>query len=441
MTKGSHWWKEWLRRYRHLIPMLFILLVLTIPELENAWTWDPCALQEMDHDIFTTLVYRPLARWALHFKPSPDPSVVIVYIDPATAPPELLTNTCLARVFLAKLVDDVSSLGAKAIVIDKYYSDSSCTDEIKNNIFKTAMTNKTVPIVVGQPTHRLTNKKGTDNGCLALSNRFDFGGQKVRYGLTRLNSDVLKLPLRWPVFRDSDDPKIDQPLNKNSDIGDTLSLMAARQVDPTVDDKSSPVPRLLALGVHPYTSFLDLRSTDAMAVRCSKEQDPRDANDQKLNCTNMQFPPHSLGPQNAKVDLANKIVVIGDLSDQDMQPFPDAEKERPGVYLQANYIQSILDRRFLQEIPLHVTLIGLVLFIVAISCLHLFLDPKPAFLFSFGALATIVLVSLIVLVKWDYFTPLWALWSAAIVVAVRSLELRAHHLSTEVKEDPLHPLD
>jgi hypothetical protein len=445
MKEISRSWKEKLRRYGHILLMVLILLVLTVPELENAWTRDPCALQEMDQDFLTTHVYQRLSQWALHFKPSPPPSVVIVYIDPRTEPPELLTNTCLARVFLGKLVDDISGLGAKAIVIDKFYSKTSCSDDTKNGPFKTAMTNKTIPIVVGQPTHLLTDAKGSDKGCLALSPQFDFGGQKVKYGLTRLNNDVLKLPLRWPVFRDSDDPKVDKAinddLNPNKDMlaGDTISLVAARQIDPAVDAESDPVAKLIALHVHPYTSFLDLPSTNAMAVRCSTEQDLRDANNEKLVCPDKPSPRNALGPE--KVDLAGKIVVIGDLSDQDMQPFPDEKKERPGVYLQANYLQSILDRRFLQEIPWYVTLIGLFVFIVAIYCLHFFVKRWSPTRISLAMLAVTLLICLVALVWHHYYTPLWALWTAATVVAVRSLESKAHELSGEFKKNASHSVD
>jgi hypothetical protein len=443
VNKISLSWKEKLRRYWHIVLMVVILLALIVPELEHVWTREPCGLQEMDQDFITTLVYKRLSQWVLDSKQSPPPSVVIVYIDPKTDPPELLTNTCLARVFIGKLVDDISSLGAKAIVIDKFYSDTSCSDETRNTPFKAAMTNKTIPIVVGQPTHLLA--KDSEQGCLALSPQFDFGGQKVKYGLTRLNNDVLKLPLRWPVFRATDDPKVDKAindeLNPNKDMlaGDTISLMAARQIEPAVDAKSDPVAKLIALHVHPYTSFLELPSTNAMAVRCSTEQDPRDANNEKLVCPDKPSPRNAIGPEG--VDLAGKIVVIGDLSDQDMQPFPDEKKERPGVYLQANYLQSILDRRFLQEIPWYVTLIGLFVFIVAIYCLHFFVKRWSPTRISLAMLAVTLLICLVALVWHHYYTPLWALWTAATVVAVRSLESKAHELSGEFKKNASHSVD
>ena len=434
MSKSPHSWRERLRRYRHLAPMVLILLILTVPELEKAWTWDPCALQETDQDIVTTLLYPHLVRWVLHFKTNNAPTVAIVYIDPATDPPDLLNNTCIARGFLAQLVDDVSSLGAKAVVIDKFYSDNSCNDKAQNRIFTTAMTNKSIPIIVGQPTHLLADEKGNDKGCLALSNKFDFNSAKVKFGLTRLNSDVLKIPLRWPLFHDNDDPKTAKPIDQPPDIGDTLSLMTAKQIDPTIDT-TGRLRKLLASKVHPYTSFLELASTSAMVVRCSTEPALNDKNssDYYAKCSDLVSQPHSLGKQN--LDLAGKIVVIGDLSDQDMQPFPDERKERPGVYLQANYIQSILDGRFLQEIPLYLTLILLVLFIFATYCLHMFLEPWPAFRVSLATLVILLVASFVVMLKWSYFTPLWALWTAAIVVAIRFLETKAHHLGTEFKHD------
>jgi hypothetical protein len=430
--------------------MVVILLVLTVPELENVWTREPCALQEMDQDFLTTLVYKPLSRLLLGFKQSPSPSVVIVYIDPKTDPPELLTNTCLARVFIGKLVDDISSLGAKAIVIDKFYSKDSCSDKNVNGAFGTAMTNKTIPIIVGQPTQLLSDDKGTDKGCLAISPQFPLDPQKVKYGLTRLNNDVLKLPLRWPLFRDTDNPRVDKPINDDSNpkiddkdlhAGDTISLMAARQIDWRVDQESDPVAKLIALHVHPYTSFIELPFTNAMKVRCSKEPEILDANGEKLDCTKIQFPKDAIDPR----ALAGKIVVIGDLSDQDMQPFPDEKKERPGVYLQANYLQSILDRRFLQEIPWYVTLIGLVVFIVAIYCLHFFLEGWSPTRISLAMLAVTLLVCLVALLWRQYYTPLWAIWTAATVVAVRSLESKAHELahkqSVQLKKGTSHSAD
>jgi CHASE2 domain-containing sensor protein len=117
-----------------------------------------------------------------------------------------------------------------------------------------------------------------------------------------------------------------------------------------------------------------------------------------------------------------------------MQPFPGGEK--PGVWLQANYVQSLLDHRFLREIPLWVTVIGILLFIFAVYCLFWYLEnPERALLYSLILLAVLIVISLGVLVSTSYFTPLWALWGGSVLVSFRYLETKAHHLSAHLKQE------
>jgi uncharacterized CHY-type Zn-finger protein len=419
--------------------MLIFLGVLVVPELDNAWISDPCALQESEQGWLSTLVYGTLSSWAfsLHnfFHKQLDAPVIIVYINPATDPTELLTNTCLARDFLANLVIDITDAGAKAIVIDKYYSDGSCSNKTKNENFKTILNQNAarIPIVVGQPTKLLSYTDKAKESCLALATPFDFGpSSHVKYGLTRLNGDVLKIPLRWPVFKDRIHPT--DALTPDGS-GDSLSVVAAESVEPGLDNKGSSFQKFLALNQHPYTSFRELPSTTAMTVRCDAEQKPTDADGNELSCTKARNPPD--GSTYKKPNLQGKIVVIGDLSDQDMQPFPDANKEEPGVYLQANYVKSILDQRFLKEVPFFLTLSGFVLFIIAVYCLHLFL-PEQALLVSSIALSTIVFVSFVSLMIFHYYTPLWALSGAAVFVVIRFFETKAHDYSHQVTAEKSH---
>jgi CHASE2 domain-containing sensor protein len=434
---------QWKKRRRHIRPlalMFLFLAILVIPELDNAWTSNPCALQESEQGWLSTMVYGTLSSWAfsLHnlFHKELDTPVTIVYINPQTDPTELLTNTCLARDFLAGLVTDVVNQGAKAIVIDKYYSYGSCSNDKKNENFRTILNEnaKRVPIVVGQPTKLLAYTDKAKDSCLTLAEPFDFGPfSQVKYGLTRLNSDVLKIPLRWPVFKDRAHPK---DVLTADGSGDSLSLVAAENIEPGLI-KDSSFQSFLALNKHPYTSFRDLPSTTAMTVRCDAEQQPTDADGNGLPCTKARNP--SDGSTYRKPDLKGQIVVIGDLSDQDMQPFPDANKEEPGVFLQANYVKSILDQRFLREVPFFITFVGFILFIIAVYCLHLFL-PEQAFLVSSISLFAILIVSFVTLMAFHYYTPLWALSGAAVFVVIRFLETKAHDYGHQATGENSHPL-
>jgi CHASE2 domain len=443
MTEVSRPWKQRLRHYWPIIPLVLIMLLLAVPELDNMgyapWASNPCDLQEIDQGGFSARLYAPITRWALRLAPTP--TVAIVYIDPKTEPAEILTNTCAARVFLSRLVEDLNTLHANVIVIDKYYSNTSCTEEEKNKIFLDAMDKSALPIVVGQPTHALADPSKT-GGCLALSPRFEFAKKaNVHYGLTRINSDTLKLPLRWPVFQESDKHGVaPTQIPEDTGAGDSLALVAARQEDPNIE-KDASVQKLLAMHLHPFTTFLDLPNTNAMTVLCSAEAVPRDAYGRPFGtaCNGMVQPINNLDKNN--LQLNGKIVVIGDKADEnDMQPFPGAEK--PGIWLQANYIQSLLDHRFLREVPLGLTLICLVLFIFVVYGLFWYLEkPERALLTSLIVLAVLIMVSLAILVSTSYFTPLWALWGGSVLVIFRYLETKAHHLSAHLKQKYTHPTE
>jgi CHASE2 domain-containing sensor protein len=446
----------WNRCQSHtsFILMLVFLFILAVHEVfESVWIADPYALQESDPGIFANFVYLHLASLAFYFHKDAGPPVTIVYIDPATDPPYLLTNTCLARDFIAELVQDITKLGAKAIVIDKFYSDGSCSDSTTNQNFRNVLNSiaERLPVVVGQQTKLSPKADNTQERCLELSNPFDFETSegaivkretsKVHFGLTRLNSDVLKIPLRWPVFKDGRCPK-DGLTSAGS--AESLSLVAAEQIEPSLKENGSSLQNL-SLSQHPYTSFLEIPSTTAMTVRCDVEQKPVDASGNELDCAKARS-------RNSCECLKGKVVMIGDMSDQDMQPFPDSKlesqsrsqdeppKDRPGVFLQANYTQSILDQRFLREIPFWFTLIGLVFYIFSVYFLHFFKrSTEYAEFLSLIALLLLILISFIALVTLHYYTPLWAIASAAIFVVFRYFETKAHHYSDQVKGKGSHP--
>src|SRR5271168_3853729 len=109
MSEGPLW-KRVRRHVRPLILMLLNLLVLVIPEIENAWISDPCALQETEQGFLATHLYHYLSEWAFYFHKETGAPVAIVYIDPTTDPANLVTNTCPARAFIGQLVKDIITL-------------------------------------------------------------------------------------------------------------------------------------------------------------------------------------------------------------------------------------------------------------------------------------------------------------------------------------------
>jgi hypothetical protein len=221
-----------------------------------------------------------------------------------------------------------------------------------------------------------------------------------------------------------------------------LSLVAAKVVNPNLESNPT-LGKLVAAQIDPYTTFLNLPNITALTAMCSAEPSPRAPIDGRPGdelCKPWVRPVDNLNGRN--LSLASKIVVIGDLSDTDMKPFPTDLKPfppgtRPGVFLHANYIQALLDHRFLLEIPTPVTVGLVVLYVLIIYCLywahdeagHPRLTAEQAGLWSLGVLAVIVLLSFLALVTMSYYTPLWALWGAGVFMVFRYLEASGHHRS------------
>ncbi|MGA1982551.1 MAG: CHASE2 domain-containing protein [Acidobacteriaceae bacterium] len=447
-----------LRQFWLIIPLVAILAALMMSDLGDFMgvsplaSSNPCALTDSPQSSISARMYLPIAKWALRYTPSP--SVAIIYIDPAHDPADLLTNVCASRAFLSRLVPALNTLNAHVIVIDQYISANACAEQGKNQAFIKAMESSKVPIVVGQQTHALPQTSAA-SGCLALTPKLEFSpSSKVHYGLTRIDNDDLKIPLRFTVYTDptvspaaapttepaTASPPAPVPLPATA--GDTLSLVAAKLVNPRIES-NRVLSKLLAPQIDPYTTFLNLPHITALTALCSAEPSPRAPIDGQPGddlCKPWVRDPNNLDGN--QLSLAGKVVVVGAISDQDMKPFPTnlapfPPGERPGVFLQANYVQALLDHRFLQQIPTPVTLGLLVLYVLIVYSLYWAHDQtgRPRFtldqagFWSLVVLAGVVACSFLVLVTMSYFTPLWALWGAGVFMVFRYLEASGHHRS------------
>jgi hypothetical protein len=444
-----------------LAPLLAVLVALLISDIGSFAGYSKsvsCDLNnEAEQSGLSVSIYRQLASWGFHPKPfssdpnHPYPNVSYVTIDANTEPPGLLNNVCDAREFLGRLTGDLNTLGARVIVIDRYFSPGVCADQEKTGHLIASLQASAAPVVVGQPTHALND---TSDGCLALSPKLDVpsssAATKVFYGLTRLNSESLKIPLRWPVFKEP--PTLGSsaiksamnlpagpaaPPEQVSDVsqGNGLALVAAEAFDPSV--ASTPrLQKLLGAWAHPYTTFFKLPTVNAMTALCNAEPShlygpnpPTSATPSAPDlCAAWILPAGQL--EQLKLMVAGKVVVIGDLTSQDTHHFPGGDV--PGVFLQANYVQSILDRRFIEEAPLWIALAGLALFTAAVYCLYWAHDKKgnplltatQAGIGSLVLLALMVLIAVVALFGSSYFMPLWALWAAVVFLVFRYLQAR-----------------
>ena len=193
------------------------------------------------------------------------------------------------------------------------------------------------------------------NKALVLEPSLLFLPGSVREGISRFDKDTRKLPLDWPVYRDLESVESEQPQRQS-----TLALAAADLYDPQL--RSYPaLQRLLKKHEFPFTTFLtedEIGSLSPSELVCAGKSPP----DWRA-CEGRI-------PQNASLQkLRNRIVLIGEESLKDAHDTPIGRV--PGVVLQANYIESLLDDRYLLPSPwllqLAMTLLGLVLIDVIVD--------------------------------------------------------------------------
>lgn len=438
-----------------LCGMLLILGFLVYDDLDAVagshmpWAEDPCGLHDNEQNTLSSRSYLHIANWALVSRASAAPGheVVLLDITTQTTPPSVTTNSCESRSLLARVINYLNQLGAGAIVIDQYFSPEFCTEDSATAAFIAAVQHSRIPVVLGLGTHALP--KATSSGCLALNSPLLIpNAPHLSYGLTRLVNDDLRVPLSWPINKDPSQPvapiAVSCPYNtvadpkhdcsKPPDSEPSLALAAALAARPQIQN-SAKLASAVQGQLYPYTTFdPDVPEENAMDVVCTADPHSPDILGKPIEPACQAWTP--INRSRSSIDLRGKTVLIGNVVATDMKPFPTGDKS--GLYLHANYIQSILDSRFLIAVPPAITVTGLILFLFAVYLLYWIADCHPwallsstaqAGLWSVGAFAVIVLISLVVLLKYSYYTPLWALWGAATIVVVRFLDAFGHHQS------------
>jgi CHASE2 domain-containing sensor protein len=277
-----------------------------------------------------------------------DHYVRLVTLVRSREPNEIFDNICKQRLFMGKLLEKIEASGPAVIVIDKFFSPHSCPnpDDDGNKKLLESLRNTQIPIVLGLKTSdpddlaAQTPLSDTETKALEKANlvleptlRFSAGGN-VKYGLIRANRDTRRIPLQWAVFNDRKDLAAGQPPQTLP----TLSKLGADGYDAT----TFAVPKLrklLSKNTHPFTSFLteaEIPTFAAIDLIC----DPAFA--RAPNWEDCQT--GSLGN-----DLfRNHVVVIGNRTTDDFHA--SVIGTVPGVVLQANYIESLLDDRYFRPV-------------------------------------------------------------------------------------------
>jgi hypothetical protein len=396
---------------------------------------DKCALLERGDSEESATSYAQVV--ASGYRKVRSRRVTVIPLREEAAPPMVLNNVCEQRWYLARLAQELTALGATAIVLDKFFGPDSCpNDDPGTSDLVSATQSSKLPVVVGVGSH--APKADSRNVCLIESSSLNFGNKRdpngnpttqpaVIPGLIRLNSDTRKVPLNWFSYRNDEAFKAgEEPTDAN--LG-TLSWVAASLVDRDLKSEVALV-RLRAAGQHPFTSFIDpdtISRVDALSILCASKQNGEIASRYHIDCT--EHPPED-------VEILGRLIVIGDdVSGHDRHRlFGD---DVSGVYLQANYIESLLDGRYLRSFGA-----GWDFAIFAVWLVFLYLmfwiQPEIALLLSL-LVALLVRYLMIQLVLWKGLYPeMWVQELAAFALVLKYIDSRGHGIVDAIKERRAH---
>ncbi len=240
-------------------------------------------------------------------------------------------NLCRARAYTADLLRSIAAQHPAVIVIDKFYSPSSCADAPQPTAeLLAAARSIQVPLIIGESTTPATAER--DKSCLVRKPQLDFGAANVIHGLTRLNLEAERIPLQWRILPAETE-------GVKAQTSDSISLAAVKAYDADFESHRR-LQTLLSADQHPYANLqVKLPRETSNQLLC----DAGTAAMQKrwgLDCSE----------PNPHLRLLGRVVLIGDEVESDHWPVLDSRMW--GFDLQAHYIQAVLSGSYLRGLPL-----------------------------------------------------------------------------------------
>jgi len=347
---------------------------------------------------------------------------------------DIQSNVCQGRLYLADLLRSIAAQHPAVIVVDKFFGPASCKAFPQSTAeLLAAVQSTSIPIVVGQFTDAAPAER--NGACLVRKPMLDFGAPNVHSGITRLYTELDKIPLQWEVLNSPIAPGASNaPDTVTTD--DTLSWAAVKLFAPDFAQR----PRMRALVDSPTAPFANLKielprqsSTQVLCSIGTAEMRTR----WSVDCSG---PPSTL-------PIAGKIVLIGSEDVVDLKK-DVLGSDVWGYDLQGRYMQALLSGAYLRDTPSWVVYVLFGGFLVLIEVVPLALQAllpqwrgrlllrsayrRKRYLWVIcWTLAFLCLTSLICLGA-GYLPPLAVFGDIGIIVVARLLFLAAGSRNTEI---------
>ena len=234
----------------------------------------------------------------------------------------------------------------------------------------------------------------TDGAIRPEPSLFD-ANPEVGRGIVNIDRDTRRMALRWCG---TVDPKSG---STTPDSCEALALRVARAYDRQIMVKSPRLREALAGDRHPYISFMRPEQFCRLAVKRTLEFERVDPPEGSVD--------PSVCPSEPGADLTylhGKIVLVGETS-RDLDTHVSVVGSVSGLFMQANYIEALLDDRYFRPAPGLDYMFGIAMFaIVTLVPLALHAHPRWALVFVGASLVAMMgLVVGLILLGGLYVNP------------------------------------
>jgi hypothetical protein len=318
------------------------------------------------------------------------------------------------------------------IVVDRFFDSSKCavdnkeradTRKLKDTLSALEVR---VPIVSGVDVSPSKSVRHGPNPGISGDDALPFA-----LGIINLDFDNRRLPLRWATL----DQKKDVDILTETNNGLSLALEAAGQYDPRILEKNRRLKRMVDRGENPYISFLkedQFTQFYAGEILCLVPNEEIERSD----CD--KVPRHDPKADRPTLrDLNHQIVIIGERTDRE-DNHNSAIGEVPGFYLQANYIEALLDDRVFR--PAHPLVNYALGFLIFAIFEHILIKHSKKLVSAIAWIAVLLAATLIVLyfvvVQFGYYLNPVTVGLLAIAIGVGHLVLeRAEGHEEQPRQD------
>lgn len=299
--------------------------------------------------------------------------VLPILISRDYEPAEVLDDKCSGRLFTAMLLRKIS-LGAPAsIVVDSSYSPQGCEDAAVNELLRNEVrqVSEKIPITIGLWSLNESEIKAKSQSEFEALKRLGFfdprwgedqeiisehletTGKYQTYGLTRLNYDTRKIPIYWPTY-DSEGEVAHAP-----QMFPTLAAAAAVATHPELAGQY-PLNERSIQAKHPYTGFIQAdmwHPIAALDLLCGgRKQDWRSCRGTDLTSAQL-------------IRLRGRVALVG-FHDPPDDVHDSVLGQISGAMLYANYVEALLDQRYLRPASKTIQLIISVMWLFTIELIY-----------------------------------------------------------------------